>query len=277
VVKITTCGVDRLGDAHIKTEFEGSFPTLDAPRSNGSPAARHESRRLAKRLLDLVVGSVAFVVSLPILFAAVVATRSSGDFGPILYRAVRMGEGGSPFTMLKLRTMTSFAEGPGLTRARDPRVTTMGRILRRLKMDELPQLWNVVRGDMSLVGPRPEDARYIDWDDPLHRKVFTAKPGITGLAQIALPFEERLLEGPDPEGTYREQILPYKLRMDSFYLDHQSLSVDFRILACTVRSIFRPVGESMAAQASSLDGCQALIAEAAAIAGVEAALEDRAT
>jgi lipopolysaccharide/colanic/teichoic acid biosynthesis glycosyltransferase len=195
-----------------------------------------------KRVLDLFAGSIAFAVSIPIIVAATLATRLSGDSGPVFYRAVRVGEGGATFAMMKLRTMVSAPGGPGVTRAQDPRVTSMGRILRRLKIDELPQLWNVVRGQMSLVGPRPEDERYIDWDDPLHRKVFTAKPGITGLSQLTFPFEERLLAGPDPERTYREDILPSKLMIDSYYLDHRSLALDLRILVWTVRSIFGPGG-----------------------------------
>src|SRR4029078_12061018 len=194
--------------------------------------------RDAKRLLDLVAGSIALTLSLPIVIAATLATRLACDRGPVFYKAIRIGEGGRPFRMLKLRTMVTTPHGPGLTRARDPRVTRMGRILRRLKIDELPQLWNVVRGEMSLVGPRPEDARYIDWGDPLHRRVFTAKPGITGLSQVAFPFEEGLLTGPDPERMYREHILPTKVMIDAYYLEHWSLGLDLRVLSWTVLSVF---------------------------------------
>jgi lipopolysaccharide/colanic/teichoic acid biosynthesis glycosyltransferase len=186
-----------------------------------------------KRLLDLTIGLIALMLSLPVFLVAALATRLSGDRGPLLYQATRVGEGGRPFAILKLRTMTAAAVGPGVTGSHDPRVTKVGRVLRRLKIDELPQLWNVIRGDMSLVGPRPEDERYVDWSQPLHRKVFSAKPGITGLAQLEYPFEEQLLVGADPERIYREQVLPAKLQLDSRYVDQQSLMLDLRILART--------------------------------------------
>jgi lipopolysaccharide/colanic/teichoic acid biosynthesis glycosyltransferase len=195
----------------------------------------------AKRALDLLAGSIALVFSLPILLAAALAIRISGDVGPILYRASRIGEGGRPFAIVKLRTMADNAGGAGVTSSRDPRVTKVGRVLRRLKIDELPQLWNVLRGEMSLVGPRPEDKRYVNWTDPVHQKVFTAKPGITGLAQLEYPLEEDLLVGTDPERIYREQILPSKLKLDSYYLDHQSLLLDLRILARTASTTIRPL------------------------------------
>jgi len=187
-----------------------------------------------KRLFDLLVGSLALILSLPVIAAAVVTAHLSGDRGPAFHRARRVGPGGRPITVLKLRTMRVDAkQGPGITRDGDPRVTPIGRVLRRYKLDELPQLWNVVRGEMSLVGPRPEDPRYVDWANPLHRKVFTAVPGITGPAQLAYRWEEQLLVGDDPERLYRERVLPAKLELDSRYLDEQSLLLDVRILART--------------------------------------------
>jgi lipopolysaccharide/colanic/teichoic acid biosynthesis glycosyltransferase len=192
----------------------------------------HLSR--SKRMFDLVVGSAALVLSLPVIAVAVVATRLAGDRGPAFHRARRVGPGGRPITVFKLRTMRAdAAQGPGITGDGDPRVTRVGRLLRRYKLDELPQLWNVVRGEMSLVGPRPEDPRYVDWANPLHQKVFTAMPGITGPAQLAYRWEEQLLVGDDPERLYRERVLPAKLELDSRYLDHRSLLLDVRILART--------------------------------------------
>ena len=113
----------------------------------------------------------------------------------------------------------------------------VGRILRRYRIDELPQLFNVLRGEMSLVGPRPEDPRFVDWTDPVHRRVFTAKPGITGLAQLDFHDEAQRLFGLDVEERYRREILPAKLRLDLEYLDHRSTLLDLRILARTVRTI----------------------------------------
>jgi lipopolysaccharide/colanic/teichoic acid biosynthesis glycosyltransferase len=172
-----------------------------------------------------------------VLGAAVLAMRLTGDRGPALYRARRIGEGGRPFDALKLRTMRPDAGGTGVTVAGDVRVTRVGRVLRRYRIDELPQLVNVVRGEMSLVGPRPEDARYVDFDDPLHRFVFTARPGITGPTQLAFRDEAELLTGPDPEAVYRDQVLPAKLQMDADYLRTRTLASDLRILARTAGTL----------------------------------------
>lgn len=163
--------------------------------------------------------------------------RASGDRGPFLYRAPRVGRGGVTFSLLKVRTMAQGSGGPRVTRAGDPRVTPLGRILRRYRIDELPQLVNVVRGEMSLVGPRPEDPRYVDWSDPVHRRVFTATPGITGLAQLAFHDEAALLTGPEAEELYRSIVLPAKLALDLEYLERRSMGLDLRILARTVATI----------------------------------------
>jgi len=173
-----------------------------------------------KRVLDLFAGSIAFAVSIPIIVAATLATRLSGDSGPVFYRAVRVGEGGATFAMMKLRTMVSAPGGPGVTRAQDPRVTSMGRILRRLKIDELPQLWNVVRGQMSLVGPRiihpSELSRYGRYGE----KRLQVQPGLTGLWQISgrqhISYEERVA-------------------LDMQYIDTRSLWLDLVILVKTFK------------------------------------------
>jgi lipopolysaccharide/colanic/teichoic acid biosynthesis glycosyltransferase len=192
-----------------------------------------------KRVLDLVLGAAALAVTLPILAVVALAMRLSGDRGPFLYRATRVGQGGSSITVLKIRTMAVDAGGAGITGPDDPRITPLGRILRRYRIDELPQLINVVRGEMSLVGPRPEDPRYVDWSDPVHRRVFTAKPGITGLAQLEFHDEAHRLVGAEIEERYRREILPAKLRLDVEYLDRHSTLLDMRILARTVRTILR--------------------------------------
>lgn len=190
-----------------------------------------------KRALDIVLGTSALVVAMPILLGVAIAMRLSGDRGPFLHRATRVGQGGSPITVLKIRTMAVDAGGAGITGPNDPRITQLGRILRRYRIDELPQLINVVRGEMSLVGPRPEDPRYVDWSDPVHRRVFTAKPGITGLAQLDFHDEARWLVGPDVEARYQSEILPAKLRLDVEYLDHRSMLLDLWILARTVGTV----------------------------------------
>lgn len=191
----------------------------------------------SKRALDLALGSVALTVATPILAAVALAMRLSGDTGPFLYRARRVGEGARMITVLKVRTMTSGEGGPNLTMSRDLRVTPLGRIIRRYRIDELPQLVNVMRGEMSLVGPRPEDPLYVDMSDPLHRRVFSARPGITGLAQIAFHDEAERLVGPDAEKRYRGEILPAKLQLDAEYLDRRTTLLDIQILLRTVRIV----------------------------------------
>jgi lipopolysaccharide/colanic/teichoic acid biosynthesis glycosyltransferase len=190
-----------------------------------------------KRALDLVLAAPALALVAPILAGIALAMRLTGDRGPFLHRGTRVGEDGVPFTILKIRTMVDGAGGAGITGAADPRVTPLGRILRRYRVDELPQLVNVVRGEMSLVGPRPEDPRFVDWTDPVHRRVFSARPGITGLAQLEFHDEARLLGGGDVEEVYRRDVLPAKLALDVAYLDQRSIGLDVRILARTVRAV----------------------------------------
>jgi lipopolysaccharide/colanic/teichoic acid biosynthesis glycosyltransferase len=182
------------------------------------------------------LGSLGLLVAAPVLAVIAVAMRLSGDKGPFFYRAKRIGQG-ETFTVLKIRTMTSGSGGSKVTLANDPRVTRVGRLLRRYRLDELPQLINVIRGEMSLVGPRPEDPAYVDFTDPLHNRVFSAKPGITGLAQLEYRDEASLLTGPDAEQRYRHEILPAKLKIDAEYLDSRTTLLDLKILARTARTL----------------------------------------
>jgi lipopolysaccharide/colanic/teichoic acid biosynthesis glycosyltransferase len=196
---------------------------------------------LWKRGLDLALGLPGLLVAAAVASVYAAALRLTGDDGPVFYRAVRVGEGGSPFRIVKLRTMRTGSSGPRITSAADHRITPLGRRLRRTKLDELPQLWNVVRGQMSLVGPRPED-----WSDPLHQLVFTARPGITGLAQIAYRDEETMVPLADTEEVYRDRILPAKVLFDAEYLRHRSLRVDLRIIGGTLSALVgrRPAGQT---------------------------------
>jgi lipopolysaccharide/colanic/teichoic acid biosynthesis glycosyltransferase len=193
----------------------------------------------SKRVLDLGLGLPALVVVMPVLFGAAIVMRLSGDRGPFLYRARRMGQGAQVFNVLKIRTMPVDAGGPRITVADDPRVSALGRAMRRYRIDELPQLLNVVKGEMSLVGPRPEDPSYADMSDPAHRRVFSAKPGITGLAQLAFHDEADRLVGPDAERVYRDLLLPAKLKLDTEYLERQSMLLDLEILIRTVSTVLR--------------------------------------
>jgi len=184
--------------------------------------------------IQRVLGLAGGLLTLPLVAVLAVAVRLESR-GPVLYASERLGEGGRPFRCLKIRTMTwrPDAPGAGLTTARDHRVTRVGRLLRSTRLDELPQLWHVAAGRMRLFGPRPEDPRYVDLADPLHREVFTAKPGITGLAQLLYTDEADRLDATDPEAHYRREILPAKLRLDALYLRHRSTRLDLWILRQT--------------------------------------------
>jgi lipopolysaccharide/colanic/teichoic acid biosynthesis glycosyltransferase len=190
-----------------------------------------------KRVLDVTIGSLALAIATPILAGVAIAMRLTGDRGPFLYRARRVGECASIIEILKVRTMIDGASGPRLTESADPRVTRLGRVLRRYRIDELPQLINVLRGEMSLVGPRPEDPRFVDLSVPLHQRVFYARPGITGLAQLAFHDETERLEGPGAEQRYLDEILPAKLHLDAEYLDRRTTTLDIQILLRTIRTL----------------------------------------
>ena len=171
--------------------------------------------------------------------------------GPIFFRQERVGRGGRNFVLYKLRTMRLSTDGPQVTAPGDDRITRVGRILRKTKLDELPQLWNVVRGDMSLVGPRPEVPRYVDLDDPLWMETLRVRPGITDPVTLKLRDEESVLarvEG-DPERFYREELQPAKLREYVAYSRSRSWSKDVAVLCRTVLALLVPDaarGESVA-------------------------------
>lgn len=192
-----------------------------------------------KRLFDIVASAVALVLLAPLL-AAVAVLVTVGSRGPALYRTRRVGRGGKLFTLYKFRTMRSDApSGPAITTAGDSRVTVVGGFLRRAKLDEIPQLFNVLIGDMSLVGPRPEDAKYVALYSNEQRKVLNARPGMTSVASIAYRSEEQLLSGPDWEQRYINTIMPDKLRLELEYLDRQSFWADLQVIARTAGAILR--------------------------------------
>jgi lipopolysaccharide/colanic/teichoic acid biosynthesis glycosyltransferase len=191
-----------------------------------------------KRVLDVTIALAGLVLTAPVMVIAAIAVRVSSP-GPVLHRAVRISRGGGTYTLLKFRSMVhdATASGPGVTAAHDPRITAVGRVLRHWKVDELPQLWNVVRGEMSVVGPRPEDPRYL----PLYPSELVAvlawRPGITSPASVAFRHEERLLAVPgDVEETYRN-VLIEKLELDLAYMRRASLRTDLRVLRDTVAAV----------------------------------------
>ena len=193
---------------------------------------------MAKRLFDFVVALAGLIALGPILALLALAVKFDSP-GPAFYVGRRIGRDGVPFGMYKLRTMAEHADrmGSAVTRGQDPRVTRVGRLLRRCKLDELPQLANVLRGEMSLVGPRPEAPCYVAYYTPEQRRVLCVRPGITGLAQIRFRNEEALLQGCDDlETEYVTKVMPLKLSLDLEYIRRRSfwldLSLIWRTAAC---------------------------------------------
>jgi lipopolysaccharide/colanic/teichoic acid biosynthesis glycosyltransferase len=186
------------------------------------------------RAFDVAVALAGAVMTSPIVAVAAIAVRLDSP-GPALYSGPRVGRGGRVFGMRKLRTMRVGADaaGPAVTAAGDARVTRVGRVLRRTKIDELPQLWNIVAGDMSLVGPRPEHPRYVERYTPDHRRLLSVRPGLTGPATVAFIDEERLLAGGDGERRYLEDVMPRKLALELAYLDRASFASDLGVLLST--------------------------------------------
>ena len=186
-----------------------------------------------RRTVDVAAATLATVVLLPVLIV-IGALITLIDGRPIFFRQTRVGRRGRPFLILKFRTMQSGAAGADITAAGDCRVTRLGGWLRKLKLDELPQFLNVVRGEMSLIGPRPEVPEYVQLEDPLWQAVLNARPGITDVASLVFRDEEQLL-GPvrDADRYYRAVILPAKLRLNVLYLRSRTFLTDIHLLWLT--------------------------------------------
>ena len=197
--------------------------------------------RAAKRALDLLLAIIALTVSAPVFLACAIAIAADSK-GPILYRGRRIGQGGKPFSMLKFRTLVVDAEqiGGSSTPDDDPRITRVGAILRKRKLDELPQLWNVLRGDMSFVGPRPQVEWAVQRYSAEERHLLDVKPGITDYASLKFPNEGEILKGSaDPDRDYMEKIHPEKVRLGLYYVRHRTILGDVRIIAQTLFTVLR--------------------------------------
>jgi lipopolysaccharide/colanic/teichoic acid biosynthesis glycosyltransferase len=193
-----------------------------------------------KRAFDVVVSLVGLIVLSPLLGLVTVAIRLTSP-GPVLYGSRRVGLGGRTFKMVKFRTMVPGAEkmGPLVTPGDDHRITPLGRYLRRTKVDELPTLWNVLKGEMSIVGPRPENPDSAALYTEEQRRVWSVKPGITSLATLKYRHEEKLLAGAaDLEATYF-QIMQDKLSLDLEYIKRQSFRLDLQIVFRTLRAVLQ--------------------------------------
>lgn len=204
---------------------------------------RLRARQRGKRTFDVLLCLLALPIALSIgLLIAIVLTVGQGE---VLYRARRIGRNGEPFMMLKFATMRPGESGPRVTRERDPRITPIGRWLRATKLNELPQVFNVIKGDMSIVGPRPEDPRYAAFFTPEQAEVLRARPGLTGLAYLEFGDEQSFIECVDPddiEAYYVRELLPEKLRIELRYLETWSIAGDLRIIARTAARLMNRSG-----------------------------------
>jgi lipopolysaccharide/colanic/teichoic acid biosynthesis glycosyltransferase len=205
-----------------------------------------------KRAFDCVAAAIGLTIGAIVLIPAAVLVWAQDGHSP-WYIAPRAGRGGKPFRMVKLRSMRILADTSGVlsTAGNDPRITRIGKLIRRLKIDELPQLWNVLRGEMSLVGPRPQVLRDVEKYTARERDMLTTPPGITDLASIVFADEGEILRGaPDPDARYDEIIRPWKSRLALLYVDGRpSVVTDIRIVLATIQNaISRPAALATASR-----------------------------
>jgi lipopolysaccharide/colanic/teichoic acid biosynthesis glycosyltransferase len=225
---------------------------------------------MGRRLVDVLLSAIALVATAPLLALAAVGIRRASP-GPALYRAERVGRGGRPFIMYKLRTMHSLrrSDASRITGVNDPRVFPLGAWLRALKVDELPQLLNVLRGDMAIVGPRPEDPALVSrYYTALGLETLAVRPGLSSPGSLySYTQGEAQLVGADPEATYVAHLLPIKLALDVVYVRRASLAYDARIVARTLWVIVaRMAGRRRFADPPELPEARRLLAGRPAVA-----------
>ena len=200
---------------------------------------------ILKRLMDIVDSFLMLVILSPFLLILAAAVKLDSK-GPVFYRQVRVGRYNQDFKIFKFRTMVQNADqiGPAVTTGEDPRITRVGKFIRRLRLDEFSQLLNVLNGTMSLVGPRPEVRKYVDLYTPEQMATLLVRPGVTAPSSIAFKDEDQLLDAAeDPEKVYAEKILPPKMELNLEYLEHVSPLYDLSVLFQTVAAVFLPGGD----------------------------------
>jgi lipopolysaccharide/colanic/teichoic acid biosynthesis glycosyltransferase len=192
------------------------------------------------RVFDFICAAIGLVLLAPLLvvIAVLIAT---GDGSPVLFRQTRVGRHGRPFRIWKFRTMRAGSKGRAITSGGDERITRIGTVLRKYKLDELPQLFNVLRGEMSLVGPRPEVPEYVQLESLVWRLVLQVRPGITDLASLVYRNEEDVLRAaPDPEAYYRDHLQSKKLVLNLRYLSYRNPWRDLRLILASIRYSLTP-------------------------------------
>jgi lipopolysaccharide/colanic/teichoic acid biosynthesis glycosyltransferase len=195
--------------------------------------------KYGKRIFDFIASLIGLILLSPFLVIIGVLVKIS-DKGPVFYRSKRVGQNFKPFYLLKFRTMVVNAEelGPSITKGGDQRITKIGKFLRKYKLDELPQLWNVVKGELSLVGPRPEVEKYISFYKDDYKEILKIRPGITDYAAIKFRNEEEILsQFEDVERAYIEQVLPEKIKLYKIYLKKVGFLTDLEIIFKTLWKI----------------------------------------
>ena len=196
-------------------------------------------RLYRKRLFDMVCAVLGLLVLSPVLLVCALLVGLTSP-GGVLFRQERVGKDGVPFTIYKFRSMRKDNAGLKISTSGDSRITPVGRVLRKAKLDELPQLWNVLKGDMSFVGPRPEVREYTDLYTPEQGQVLLVRPGITGLASIRYRNENDLLSASaDPNRTYIEEVMPAKLALDLEYIPRACVSYDIKLILETLVTVVR--------------------------------------
>jgi len=192
-----------------------------------------------KRLFDIFFSALGIIICIPFFIIAAILVKLDSS-GPILFTQERIGKDFKPFKIYKFRTMKKVGDqdGPKITIKGDNRITGIGRLLRKYKIDELPQLFNVLKGDMSFVGPRPEISEYVNLFKTAYEKLLSIRPGITDPASICYSNEEMLLSGSDNwEENYRKIVLPEKIKLSLQYVDNHNIITDLRLIVKTVLKI----------------------------------------
>ena len=223
------------------TKGEKTMQKNDRPMDIADVLARRKPQLIAKRAMDIVLSACALAVLWPLLLLIALAIWID-DPGPVFYRQVRVGRNGKTFRIFKFRSMVMDADKKGLaiTVGRDSRITRVGAVLRKTKLDELAQLLNVLLGQMSFVGPRPEVPKFVELYTPYQRQVLLVRPGITDYASIAYRNENDLLAGaPNPEAMYIEQIMPDKIELNMKYLREISPLADIRLILKTIVAVIK--------------------------------------
>ena len=227
-------------DAAAIEDFRRAHALVVEP-ARPTAADRHDAavrflQAAAKRTVDFTVAATILLLTLPVIVMVAVAIVLESR-GPVFYRAQRVGLNGRRLAMLKFRKMHNDAHSRPLTLGDDERFTRIGRFLSKAKLDEVPQLWHVLKGEMSLIGPRPEDPKFVAERADEYEHILTVRPGITGLSQIAFAEESDILCKDDPVTHYRERIFPQKIRLDRMYASRPTLAMDFQIIFWTAAAV----------------------------------------